>query len=193
MNKLQHKELAELLSAIKSGVDSDLAFAELVRIYEPMMLSKVSSAFGGVDAEAMQEAHIALHNAAVNYDGEHFSGVTFGLFAGICVSNKLKDLIRNKTRAAEREEQYSDEAVDAGADVEGAVLTRDLCDRVLNTASGVLSDLEYKVFCLDLEGYTTRDIAARLLKSAKSVDNAKQRICSKLRRCKQIKSIFTDI
>ena len=193
---MQNVELEELLSAIRANSGADPAFSELARRYEPMMRSKVYSMFGdSFDyGEAFQEANIALHNAAITYDREKCEGVTFGLYASICVVNRLRSLLRKRRRDNDRTDKFTDDDnIIGGADVESFVVNRDLCDRVLRAARGALSDFEYTVFKLQLEGYTTRDIAKRLSHTAKSVDNAKNRLSKKLKSVEDIRRILYDI
>ena len=196
METMRDKELDELLIAIKNGNDADSSFAELARRYEPMMRSRVSSLLNDEcsRSEGMQEAHIALHHAAVTYDGKRCEGVTFGLYASVCVSNSLRSFMRRLRRENEHTDSLKDEMkIIGGADVEGFVVTRDLCERVLKSAQENLTELEYKVFRLQLEGYPTREIAKRLSRNAKSIDNAKARISKRLKQVEEIRSILSDI
>ena len=195
MKSVRDKELEELLIAIKSGCDADSSFAELARRYEPMMRSRVSAIVGEEFSrdEGIQEAHIALHNAAVTYDGNKCEGVTFGLYASVCVTNGLRSYMRKSRRETEHTNCIEDETkIIGGGDVEASVVTRDLCERFLKVAQVVLTDLEYHVFKLQIEGYPTREIAKRLSKSAKSVDNAKARISKRLKQVEEIRSILSD-
>ena len=60
-----------------------------------------------------------LHNAALAYEREKFDGVTFGLYAGICISNRLKSLLKKNEREQDRNELVSDtERISSGVDVE---------------------------------------------------------------------------
>ena len=190
-------DLYGLLDSIKNGINADAAFSELTEMYSPLMQSRVLEMFGSPDEpEAIQEAHIALHSAAVTYDAVKCDGVTFGLYAGICISNRLRSLLRRIRRENKHSEHLPESAITELADntdIESAMATKDLCERVMRAARLVLSSFEYEVFRLSLERYTTADIAARLSKSAKSVDNAKSRISHKLRENKAVCTILADI
>ena len=65
--------------------------------------------------------------------------------------------------------------------VERRLEEREMFNRILTSAKDVLSDYEYRVLMLHIQGYKTADIAASLSKSAKSVDNAKARLFKRLR------------
>ena len=196
MGTMLDMQLDELLDAVKNGSDADSAFTELVHRYEPMMLSRVSAFFSDeyFRKEGIQEAHIALHNAAITYDGKKCEGVTFGLYASVCVSNALRSLLRKINRENEHADCLEDETkIIGGADVERFVVTRDLCERVLRAAEDNLTELEYQVFKLQREGYPTREIAKKLSRSAKSIDNAKARISKRLKEVDEIRVILSDI
>jgi hypothetical protein len=53
-------------------------------------------------------------------------------------------------------------------------------------------DLVAAEYRLEFEGYTTKDIALKLGKTPKSVDNAKARIAKRLRTSNEIRSILTE-
>jgi RNA polymerase sporulation-specific sigma factor len=195
MNSLENCDLASLISLIRNGSCADEAFAELLSRYMPLLKSRVSRlSSSAVDSlEAMQEARIALHNAALSYDPDRCNGVTFGLYADICIANKLRTLLSKNSRHSVNETQLCDaDRVASGVDIESFVATRDLCERVMAIAATVLSEYEFEVFRLTFERYTTRDIAAKLGKSAKSVDNAKNRISRSLRKNRDICDILLD-
>ena len=195
MKFLKEVELSVIIDAIKSGRDADAAFAELAIRYAPMMRGRVLSMFSEqaeID-EAMQEAHIALHDAALTYDADKCSGVTFGLYSGICVCNRLKSHLRRLKRESAIMDKFSEaDEESADCDVESFVATRDLCQRVMSVAEGMLSELEYSVFRLEFEGYTTKDIAMKLSRTPKSVDNAKARIAKRLSTSEEIRGILTE-
>ena len=174
---------------------SDAAFAELVSRYTPLirkMISDFSVDFAD-DDELFSEACIALHQAAMSYDLAQ-SEVTFGLYAGICISNRLKSLLKKNEREQDRNELVSDtERISSGVDVESYIAAKDLCERVMRCARLLLSDYELQVFRMNLERCTTKDIAEALGKSQKSVDNAKYRISKRLRESSDVCHILSDI
>ena len=58
---------------------------------------------------------------------------------------------------------------------------REIFDSLLGSAKDLLSDYEYRVLLLHIQGYKTAAIASMLSRSAKSVDNAKSRLFKRLR------------
>ena len=60
-------------------------------------------------------------------------------------------------------------------------MKREAIDSLLNSARKLLSDYEYRVLILHIQGYKTAAIAKMLSRSAKSIDNAKSRLFRRLR------------
>ena len=159
----------------------DEAFDELVRRYTPMM-RKVICSFPSVSdefGELFSEACVALHIAAQRYDlGQ--SDVTFGLYARICVRNRILGLLRNSDSSLDYSEcDVEQMGEDRGPEAD--IIERESFDRIMNSARNLLSDYEYRVLMLHIQGYKTAVIAESLGRTAKSVDNAKSRIFRRLR------------
>ena len=193
---MKEKDLSELLDSIKAEENADEAFSELLSRYMPLIKKRVAFYFDVSEdiSEPMQEASIALHSAAVTYDSCKCDGVTFGLYAGVCVSNRLKSLIRKNAKDSIRIEHFSEtDKLSSGVDVESYIVARDVCERVMKSAASLLSDFEFEVFRMGFERYTTKDISVALGRSPKSVDNAKFRISRRLRENKEICDILCDI
>ena len=196
MDWLKKCDLPELLEAIKSSKDRDAAFSELVARYNPLLRSRVAAYCinDPCDSEAIQEATVALHSAALTYDPERCDGVTFGLYASVCISNRLKSLIRKYAKENAATETLSErEKISSGHDLESYIVTKDLCDRVMCAAESQLSAYEFEVFRMSFEQYSTKEIAKRLGRTSKSVDNAKNRIYRNLRENRVICEILSKI
>ena len=65
--------------------------------------------------------------------------------------------------------------------IECGIVARETFDRLMSSARSFLSDYEYRVLVLHIQGYKTSAIAKMLDRSPKSVDNAKYRIFGRLR------------
>jgi RNA polymerase sporulation-specific sigma factor len=160
---------------------NDDAFDELVQRYTPMMrkvIARFESSSYEFD-ELFSEACVALHVAAQRYDLDQ-DEVTFGLYARICVRNRLLDMLRR----AESDQLIAELDVEQMSDedsVEEKIVDRELFDRLLVSAKNLLSDYEYRVLLLHIQGYKTATIATKLSRSPKSVDNAKSRLFRRLR------------
>lgn len=179
MNVYEQCDIVRLICLCRERDDS--AFDELVRRYTPM-LRKVVWEFvgGGLDfSELFSEACVALHIATQRFDLEQ-DDVTFGLFARICVRNRMVDLHRSKNPDLLLSDLGSAVAADTESP-ESRVVERETFDRLLRAARDLLSDYEYSVLLLHIQGYKTAAIAKALGRSAKSVDNAKFRLFRHLR------------
>ena len=159
----------------------DNAFDELVRRYTPMICNVVSGFNPSEcdDEELFAEGCVALHDAAQRYniDSEH---VTFGLYARICVHNRIIDWFRR----ADHNEHISEVDVEQMSDeesLEDSLVSREMFMMLLKAAKGHLSEYEYRVLVLHIQGYKSSAIAKELGKTPKSVDNAKSRIFRRLR------------
>ena len=178
------KTESELIRAVQSG-DKD-AFNEIIRRFEPLILSTMSGylngeLFGMSDRDDLyQEAAIALYSAAMSYDLE-CSGVSFGLYAKICLNNSLKSALRRRKRQlAADNAQYEASAGQRESSFGLPDETNADVSLLLARIDGLLSDFERKVFRLYLGGYSHRFIAETLGRSEKSIDNAVYRIKKKL-------------
>lgn len=159
------------------------AFAELVRRYTPM-INKVVGSFSCDElsgSELFSEACVGLHSAVRRYDLSQ-EKVTFGLYARVCVYNAVVDSVRRSAGCdflfedADTVENLSD-----GASIENQIAAKESLEFLLKTAQKMLSEYEYSVLMYHIRGYRTADIARKLSRPSKSVDNAKARIFKRLR------------
>ena len=160
---------------------SDAAFAELVSRYTPLirkMISDFSVDFAD-DDELFSEACIALHQAAMSYDLAQ-SEVTFGLYARVCIHRRLIDFRRRKRTHVDVLD-LDDRVIGTQQSPESTLLLRERFESVIKEARTMLSDYEYAVLLLHVQGYKTAAIAERLARTPKSVDNAKARLFRRLR------------
>ena len=137
---------------------------------------------GGELDDLVQEGMFALWNAIGSYrEGE---GATFSTFATLCVQRKIISAVKKAT-AKKRGDYLSDcslseeeiekqlpTAVTPEAIYEGKEVAAELFS--------ALTELERTVLRLYLDGYSYGEIAEKMNKNAKAVDNAVQRIRKKL-------------
>lgn len=171
-------EIRDLISRCRMRDDD--AFSELVSRYTPLMNKEVSEfmASGIGFEELFSEACIALHLAALKYDIEQ-STVTFGLYAKVCIRHRLIDLAESNSSIHESDIDVDRISVTPALDSRLAAAER--FELLMRLSKGILSDYEYKVLILHVQGYKTAQIAEMLGREPKSVDNAKNRIFRRLR------------
>ncbi len=176
------RNVAELLEGI---ADNDSrAFEELFSMYGGMMYSLVGS-FVSEEAtredieDLEQEAKMLLLNAARTYDSA--SGLTFGLYAKICVKNGLITLSRKKKNEIKTDGVDIDELNIAVPDTTIDVDENESAGQLLDKLCAVLSENETEVLKLRIDGFSNPEIADRLGISVKSVENSVFRIKQKLR------------
>ena len=176
---MEKEVLDQMLQRIKEGSDSD--FIDLTHKYDAVIKSLTKSYFekckhlGAEYEDLQQEAAMGLYKAAMTYRLDQ-DGVTFGLYAKICITNRLISVQRKLIRANNKKiakESHVQKNVHTGR--------TERYDVDVERCACVLSKLECDVFYLFLEGCSYGEIAQTLHKDVKSVDNAMYRIRKKLK------------
>jgi RNA polymerase sporulation-specific sigma factor len=187
----------DLVLAARSG--DDAALTTLLTKYRAFARVKARSYFlVGADREdIVQEGMIGLYKAIRDFNGEMES--SFRSFAELCVTRQIITAIKTATRqkhgplnnyvSFERPVGGDDDGDRVLGDVLPTVAISDPADLVISAEriralqahfDEVLSDLETEVLRLYVEGKSYQEIAERLQRHVKSIDNALQRIKRKL-------------
>lgn len=174
------------IAAVKNG--DRAAFEELLVSYEPMILSEVTklllkaSDFSDEAEELRQEGRLAFYDAAIGYkeNGE----VTFGLYAKICVHNRLVSYLRKLSSKRRREQKAAEAAgqgtrMSASEELLGAYERSVEIKRIVDSEA---TELEKNVLMLYLQKKSYKEIAEAVGRDTKSVDNAINRVKSKIKR-----------
>lgn len=175
-----------LLKDIKSG--KSLSFNSVYSLYSPLIESAVSKcmkAYSISESERddlSQEAALALYKAAMAYDNT--KGVSFGLYAKICIQNRIISYIRSNSQKGDAEETPYDFYCDIPGDgtPEQLIISEESLEELNSKIDASLTDFECSVFRLYLEDLSYKDISRALSRPKKSVDNAIGRIKAKLRK-----------
>ncbi len=189
MDSCNSMSVSELIIAARAH--DDAAFSELLSRYTPM-INKVIGGFSDSAFrydEGFSEACVAFHRAVLSYDLSRSSDVTFGLYARICIYRRLCDLSEKNAKEASIVDLDVD-LISGGSNIEQRLVGRERMLEYLSKARGVLSEYEYEVFILYIDGYSTGEISEKLRKDIKSVENAKSRMFKRLR---QVCDIFSDV
>ncbi len=178
----------ELIRKYRDGDQAILNF--ICEKYKPLVLKNSKKYFlvGGENEDLIQEGMIGLFSAIGDYNIT--SDVTFFHFAQMCIDRQMIKAIEASNRkkhsplnayvslydedGAEREEPAftTDDPAEIVIEAEENL---DLIDRLKKA----LSPMEKQVFELYMQDYDYREIASKLGKTEKSVDNTLTRIKSK--------------
>jgi len=182
-------KIEELIVLVRA--DDNSAFGEIISRYSPMLLSEIKDFLSPsvLYDVAYSEACYALHRAAMSYDLARAEIITFGLYAQICVHRQLCDLAEKEGDGANIVDKDVERFI-VKPSLEAGLISRERVGRYLEIARSILSDYEYQVFFEYVRGAKNPEIAAKLSKSVKSIENAKQRIFKHL---KANRDKFSDI
>ena len=145
---------------------------------------------GGDSEDLIQEGMLGLLSAIRTFDPA--KGVKFSTYAEFCIRRRIFSAIRSASGYKHTplnsyislESPQLDESNTINAyylrDPEDFVIARESAGEVERLLYGALSRFESGVLELFLEGMSYKEMAARLGKSNKSIDNAVQRIRKKL-------------
>lgn len=180
------RETDESLLIKRAAEGENDAYQTLSDKYAPLingMALRYGEKTGGASHDDLvQEAHIAFLGAIRSYDTGN-GKVTFGLYAKICIRNKLVSLLRKSSKKRFESKLGSAQSVSGEKDHVGSLA---------DIGDVSLSKYERAALASYLEGKSYKEIAKMLGKSEKSVDNALLRVRNKLRSAAKKKSTPTQ-
>lgn len=195
----------EVAGDAKNGNRAALEY--LINKYKNFVKAKARSYFlVGADREdIIQEGMIGLYKAIRDFKGDKLS--SFRAFAELCITRQIITAIKTATRQkhiplnsyVSLNKPIYDEDSDRTlldilsgtkiTDPEELMINREEYHDIEFKMGEVLSDLEWKVLMLYLEGKSYQEIAVELKRHVKSIDNALQRVKRKLERYLEIKRV----
>ena len=183
---LKKRSDEELVSRAQDG--DNQAMEELLRRHAGIVRSSARGFFlaGGETEDLIQEGMIGLYQAIGDYQIQEKSS-SFKNFAYLCVSRKIIDAVKSAARK-------KNEPLNAGVFLgdaewllgqspvspEELLIISDERKELKQKMSRALSDFEFKMIVMYLDGLTALEISETLGKPFKSVDNAIQRSKRKL-------------
>lgn len=185
ISEIKHDE--ELLLLAQKG--DKQATEELLRRYAGLVRRCARGFFliGGETDDLLQEGMIGLYSAIVGYQKD--GGSSFKNFAYTCISRQIIDAV--KAAASKKNEALNGGVflndvewmlAESSMDPEEALILSEERKEFRQKMSGELSDFEFKITTMYIEGMSSAEICAATGKSAKSVDNAIQRSKKKLQK-----------
>ena len=187
----------EELVALSQNGDAE-AEDYLLRKYKDFVRVKARSYFliGADREDIVQEGMIGLYKAIRDYKPERLS--TFRVFAELCVTRQIITAIKTATRQKHiplnsyvslNRPLYEEDGDRTLLDIieeaqatnpEDLVISQEDAQMLQRQIQEVLSDLEQEVLSAYLDGKSYQEIAERLGRHVKSIDNALQRVKRKL-------------
>lgn len=163
--------------------------------YKPLVIKKARSMFliGGDTEDLIQEGMIGLFKAVQDFDPDRET--SFYRFSKLCIDRQIYSAVTSAGRKKhsplngyvslsdseelEWEERWRRPSVSA-VSPEEALINRERMEMIQEKLGERLSSLEWSVLKLFLEGYSYAQMADKLGKKEKSIDNALRRIKGKL-------------
>lgn len=174
-----------ILSYVQSGDKKRIE--ALIREYKPIV-EQVANKYTNSPMERddiVQEGLIGLLAATKTYDSSR--GASFKTYAKICIDNAIQSALRKYYRLKDipvqnvveyHEEELS--PLNTSSSAEDIFIAHERISMLTKALQQNLSDFENEVLRLHIVGCSYNEIAERLCKSPKAVDNALQRVRKKL-------------
>ena len=186
----------DIIRDAKNGDDQALEY--LINKYKSFVRAKARTYFliGADREDIIQEGMIGLYKAIRDYRGDKFS--SFRAFAELCITRQIITAIKTATRQKHIPlnsyislnkpifDEESDRTLldviseESVSDPEEMMISREEFAGIEIKMGEILSDLEWEVLSLYLQGRSYQEIAVLLQRHVKSIDNALQRVKRKL-------------
>ncbi len=186
----------EVVSLSKEGNENATDY--IIEKYKNFVKAKARTYFliGADKEDIIQEGMIGLYKAIRDFDSAR--STSFKGFAELCITRQIITAIKTATRQKHiplnsyislNKSAYDDDsdhtlmeliAENEKLNPEEIMITKEHLGDVIKKMSTVLSKFEWKVMNLFLDGKSYVEIARKLSKSEKSIDNALQRIKKKV-------------
>lgn len=193
----QYKEMEDS-ELVRLAETDEMALEYLLNKYKYFVRAKARSYFliGADREDLVQEGMIGLYKAIRDYRDDRQA--SFRAFAELCITRQIITAIKTATRQKHKplnsyvslnKPIYDEESDRTLFDVilgpkvsnpEEIMIDREDLAAVEEKIGEVLSDLEWKVLELYLQGKSYQEIAEILGRRSKSIDNALQRVKTKL-------------
>lgn len=203
--ELELRSDEDIVMEAKSGDIIALEF--LINKYKNFVKAKARSYFliGADREDIIQEGMIGLYKAIRDFRGDKLS--SFRAFAELCITRQIITAIKTATRQkhiplnsyVSLNKPIYDEDSDRTlldilsgtkiTDPEELMINREEYNDIEFKMGEILSELEWKVLTLYLEGKSYQEIAVDLERHVKSIDNALQRVKRKLERYLEVRKL----
>lgn len=197
------------MDILKKTTDEELAYAArsgngdaieaLFRRYIPLIKSKSKTYYiiGAETEDVIQEGMIGLFKAVENFDP--CKNTAFSTFADMCISRQIISAVKKANRRKHQplnnsmsiydpigvggdEKNTLADVLSSGefADPQVILVMREIIDHMISDVGGMFSGFELKVWNERIKGETNVQIAEKLGRTTKAVENALHRIKHKI-------------
>ena len=177
-NSTANREINNLVLAVKNN--DTASFIKLLGHFSRTitMLSNSFSLPVSEHEDLCQEGRMALYRAAMSYDEE---GASFSTYAITCMTNAMISFAK-KYNAQNAGKAYDVSPDEVGQEATGTVSALELEELLSDDGFAGLSSYERRVMAMKISGYKVREIAKKLGKQTKSVENTLFRARQKLKK-----------
>ena len=194
---MEEKVISSLIIRAKNHEEE--ALEQLLSMFKPKVIS-ISREYFLIGAEfddLIQEGMIGLYKAINVYD--ETKNHNFGAFASLCIHRQLQNAVKNANRKknsplnsylpikyfdgsnnSDEDEAFRLVIVDDNSDIEKNCIDKELNTIVISKVKNLLSQEQFKVLKLFLNGESYSRIAETMQFTPKQVDNMLQAIKKKL-------------
>ncbi|MDO4490090.1 MAG: sigma-70 family RNA polymerase sigma factor [Lachnospiraceae bacterium] len=189
MNKYSALEDEELIRRLRQGESEIIEY--LLEKYKPLVKKRARSLFlaGGDQEDLLQEGMMGLFKAIREYDPKREA--SFATFASLCITRYMLTAIDASQRKkhqplnssisfGELETEGGEGMLSTMANPERIMLDQERTSALIERIQKALSSYENAVLDAYLQGLDYHQIAEKLNKTPKSVDNALNRIRTKV-------------
>lgn len=194
MDKYQDLSDEQLIDALRRGDDSIMDY--ILNKYKPLVLGKANAMYliGGDTDDLIQEGMIGLFKAIRDYRDDREA--SFFHFAELCVNRQIYSAVEASNRKkhaplnsyvsfysqnGEEGKPLAETLPDVTDNPEQMIIAQESMQLFWDEVKSRLSAMECEVLDAYLAGLNYRQIAEKMDKSPKAIDNALSRIKSKIR------------
>ena len=183
----------ELIVRMRENGDTDEIAEYLLDKYKPLVRKKARAMYlvGGETDDLIQEGMLGLFKALRDFNPAR--EVSFASFARLCIERQLYNAIQSSNRQKHQplntyislsDEEFASELRQISVqNPEAIIIDQENAAGIEEKIHRTLSKFENQVLKMYLEGADYIQIAERLDRPAKSIDNALQRIRQKEKAC----------
>lgn len=188
-NTQSNNRLDQIELIVRAQQSDEESFEALLSDYAPLiesMTAQFSAPWHTVQdrEDIRQEAVLGFYSALMHYDTTQ-KEVVFGYYAKECIRNRLISYLRSIKKHEKifllEDEGLADEVEDAEQDPATDLVQKETYAALYQRVCNTLSPYENRVWWMYLSGRTAEEIAKRVGRDTRSVQNAVYRIRKKLR------------